>query len=336
MQLRTPKLGVLFAASAALWLSACRNDPWTDAGEEAQAQAQSAILADQDPLRIVHFADSLLDLDSAAMLVKLEDMAPRHPLIFEPNWRENLPPYLLDQGLRQLWADAKKVRKPLADFDRRTKQMLDRIDGLQAAPSGLRVYTYISRAEEFDVLKTEGALFVAWDRFLGSEHPLYANESAYLRKRHDPERIYGSMAAALYEPTPSGGGQLLDEMLRRGKQLLFIQTVLGEEDAYLYLTYSADQQAFLAENEAALWKSLARERWLFDNRADLKRKLVEVAPFSKMGSERDQEIPGQIGVWFGWRIMQAYWRSNPQLSLWEVLEASPKSTEILKQSNYRP
>jgi len=34
--------------------------------------------------------------------------------------------------------------------------------------------------------------------------------------------------------------------------------------------------------------------------------------------------------------MQAYWRSNPQLSLWEVLEASPKSTEILKQSNYRP
>ena len=42
------------------------------------------------------------------------------------------------------------------------------------------------------------------------------------------------------------------------------------------------------------------------------------------------------GVWFGWRIMQAYWRSNPQLSLWEVLEASPKSAEILKQSNYRP
>ena len=79
-----------------------------------------------------------------------------------------------------------------------------------------------------------------------------------------------------------------------------------------------------------------RERWLFDSRAHLKRKLIEVAPFSKLGSERDQEIPGQIGAWFGWRIMQAYWKEHPELNLWEVLEASPKSAELLQQANFRP
>ena len=315
---------------------ACQNDPWVAEGEEAEAQAQSAVLSERDPLRIVHFADSVLGLDSAALLVRLEAMAPRHPLIFEPQWRQNLPPYLLDEGVRALWTDAKMVRPPLADFDAVVTQMLDRVDGLQGQPTGLRIYTYVSRAEAYDVLRANGALFVAWDRFVGADHPLYAEESAYLRQRHDPYRIYSVLAAALYEPASTGGGLLLDEMIRKGKQLLFIQTVLGEEDVYRYLTYSAEQREFAASNERALWETLVRERWLFDSRADLKRKLIEVAPFSKLGSERDQEVPGQIGAWFGWRIMQAYWKEHPDLSLWEVLESSPKSAELLQQANFRP
>ena len=333
---RTPKLGLLFAATCLISAVGCQHDPWVAAGEEAEAQAQSSVLAERDPLRVVHFADSVLGLDSVALRGKLEAMAPRHPLIFEPQWRENLPPYLLDEGVRALWADAKMVRPPLADFDALVGRMLDRVDGLQGQATGLRIYTYVSRAEEFEVLRANGALFVAWDRFLGADHPLYANESAYLRQRHDPYRIYSVLAANLYEPTSTGGGLLLDEMLRKGKQLLFIQTVLGEEDVYRYLTYTATQQEFVAANERQLWETLVRERWLFDSRADLKRKLIEVAPFSKLGSERDQEIPGQIGAWFGWRIMQAYWKEHPNLSLWEVLESSPKSAELLQQANFRP
>ena len=191
--LRTPNLGLLFTGAALAAVLGCQNDPWVAAGEDAEAQAQSAVLAERDPLRIVHFADSLLGLDSAALAVKLEAMAPRHPLIFEPNWRENLPPYLLDEGVRQLWADAQKVRASTADFDRRANQMLYRVDGLQGQPTGLRIYTYVSRAEEYDVIQAEGALFVAWDRFLGADHPLYSNEATYLRARHHPERIYAAI-----------------------------------------------------------------------------------------------------------------------------------------------
>jgi len=333
---RTPKLGLLFAGTALAAVIGCQNDPWVAAGEEAEAQVQSAVLAERDPLQIVHFADSVLDLDSAALGAKLEAMAPRHPLIFEPNWRENLPPYLLDEGVRKLWVDAQKVRTSTLNFDRRVRQMLDRVDGLQGQPTRLRVYTYVSRAEEFDVIQADGALFVAWDRFLGADHPLYTQEATYLRTRHHPERIYAAIAAALYNPTSAGGGQLIDEMLRKGKQLIFIQTVLSEDDAYRYLTYDSGQKEFATTNERELWETFVRERWLYDRSLDLKRKLVEVAPFSKLGSERDQEIPGQIGAWLGWRILQSYWRAHPELSLWEVLEASPKSAELIQQSNYRP
>jgi hypothetical protein len=333
---RTPNLGLLFAVAVNLAAIGCQNDPWIAAGEDAEAQAQSAVLAERDPMRIVHFADSVLDLDSAALSIKLEAMAPRHPLIFEPNWRETLPPYLLDEGVRQLWVDAQKVRTGTADFDRRVRQMLDRVDGLQGQPTGLRIYTYVSRAEEYDVIQADGALFVAWDRFLGADHPLYAQEATYLRARHHPERIYAALAAALYAPASNGGGQLIDEMLRTGKQLLFIQTVLSEADAYRYLTYTSAQQEFAASNERELWETMVRQRWLYDRSLDLKRKLVEVAPFSKLGSERDQEVPGQIGAWLGWRVMQAYWKAHPELSLWEVLESSPSSAELIQQSNYRP
>lgn len=326
----------MFTALVGFLAVACQSDPWDVAGEEAEAQAQSALLAPTDPLRIVHFADSVLDLDSTALSAKLTAMSKRHPMIFEPNWRENLPPYLLDEGVRQLWADAKNVRPALTEFDLRVRSMLDRVDGLQGKPTGLRIYTYVSRAEEFDVIQAENSLFVAWDRFLGADHPLYTNEATYLRPRHHPNRIYAAIAASLYAPSNNGGSQLIDEMLRAGKQLLFIQTVLSEADAYQYLTYTTAQQEFALANERQLWETMVRERWLYDRSMDLKRKLVEVAPFSKLGSERDQEIPGQIGVWIGWRIMQSYWRENPELSLWEVLESSPKSAELLQKSNYRP
>lgn len=336
MLTRTSKLGLLFAATAGILLGACQNDPWTEAGAEAEAQAQSAILSTRDPLRVVHFADSVLDLDTAELARKLEEMSGRHPLIFEPNWRQNLPPYLLDAGVQALWADAKLQRPPLAEFDRRVTQMLDRVDGLQGKPTGLRVYTYVSQAEEFDVLQADGALFVAWDRFLGADHPLYTSEASYLRRRHDPSRMYSVIAANLYAPRGSGSGSLLDEMLRRGKQLLFIQTVLGEDDAYRYLMYGDTERAFAEAEERRIWEVFVRERWLFDNRVDLKRKLIEVAPFSKLGSERDRDIPGQIGAWLGWRIMQSYWRSHPELSFWEVLEGGPSGNDLLQQSSYRP
>lgn len=336
MVIRTPKLGLLFAALAGFWAVSCQSDPWEAAGEAAEAEAQSKVLAAPDPLRIVHFADSVLDLDSAALMPRLEAMAPRHPLIFEPNWRENLPPYLLDEGVQMLWADAKKVRPDLGEFSARITALLDRVDGLQGQPTGLQIYTYVSRAEEFDVIQADGALFVAWDRFLGADHPLYAQEAQYLRARHHPERIYAAVAAALYNPQSAGGGTLVDEMLRRGKQLLFIQTVLGEADAYRYLTYSQAQQDFAVAHERELWETLVSQRWLYDRRPDLKRKLIEVAPFSKLGSERDAEIPGQIGAWFGWRILQAYWRAHPELGLWDVLEGGPASADLLQQSKYRP
>lgn len=336
MLLKTPKLHLLFAAVVGLLATSCQSEPWESAGEAAEAEAQSALLTTTDPLRIVHFADSVLDLDSAALQIKLGIMAPRHPMIFEPNWRDNLPPYLLDQGVRQLWADAKKVRQAPKEFDERVQAMLDRVDGLQGKRTGLRVYTYVSRAEEYDVIQANNALFVAWDRFLGADHPLYINEATYLRPRHHPNRIYAAIAAALYAPSSNGSGQLIDEMLRSGKQLLFIQTVLSEADAYQFLTYTTAQQEFAVANERQLWETMVRERWLYDRSLDLKRKLVEVAPFSKLGSERDQEIPGQIGAWIGWRIMQSYWREHPELSLWDVLESSPKSAELLQKSNYRP
>jgi hypothetical protein len=64
---RTPKLGLLFAATCLISAAGCQNDPWVAAGEEAEAQAQSSVLAERDPLRVVHFADSVLGLDSVAL-----------------------------------------------------------------------------------------------------------------------------------------------------------------------------------------------------------------------------------------------------------------------------
>ncbi|MFM1884170.1 MAG: gliding motility lipoprotein GldB, partial [Bacteroidota bacterium] len=94
-------------------------------------------------------------------------------------------------------------------------------------------------------------------------------------------------------------------------------------------------QAFMEENERELWGLFVSQRWLFDDAVDLKRKLILPAPFSKFGTPKDREIPGKAGVWFGWQILQSYWRKHPEVPLADLM-ATDNASSLFQQSGYRP
>ncbi|MDG1252463.1 MAG: hypothetical protein P8N56_02180 [Schleiferiaceae bacterium] len=322
--------------------SGCQNDPWDIAPVESEA------------IEFVAFADSVLPLDSASLLPALEHLAPKYSELFLPSvqggdWRDDLLPYLQDPEVKALYQDVLTVQSEVpalqnAELLATIQAGLDRYDAHMGSNMvnrypAKRLYTYVSRNEEPMVLIAPEAVFLPLDRYLGANHPAYARESAYMVQQHQPENapveIFKAIASWHYPEGLPSDFTLLASMLSEAKSVLFIQATLGDAAARRSLGYSSGDQSFLEENEAELWGIFVSQRWLFEDEIDLKRKLIQPAPFSKFGTPKDREIPGKAGVWFGWQILQSYWRQHPEASLQELM-AFDNAQSLFQQSGYRP
>ena len=323
-------------------LSSCQNDPWDVAPVASEA------------IEFVAFADSVLPLDSASLLPVLEHLAPKYPELFIPSvqdgdWRDDLLPYLTDPEVKALYQDVQTVQseEPALQNSELIAMVQAGLDHYQAHMGprasdrypAKRLYTYVSRNEEPMVLIAPEVIFLPLDRYLGANHPAYAHESAYMVQQHQPENavveIFKAIASWHYPEGLTSDYTLLSGMLSEAKTVLFIQATLGEEAARRALNYSTGDQSFMEENEADLWGIFVSQRWLFEDDVDLKRKLILPAPFSKFGTPKDREIPGKAGVWFGWQILQSYWRQHPEATLREIM-ANENAQSLFQQSGYRP
>ena len=316
------------------FLNSCHQKPWEHTKD----------IAPKNKTSFVHFSDSVLGLDSLDLFQKLVEMEYQHPAIFTSpdtsfNWRSELPAYLLDPEVQAIYQDARKFRMPVEEFESKVNYGISQYNYrfLDLAKK-IDIYTYISRNENFWVLKGPQIYFLPWDRYLGRDHPLYARESIYQRSRHDSDQIIIELFKALSEEHISQSNKnssLLTAMINSGKKILFIHTILGKDEAYQAMNISVDKYDFLEKNEKNLWTIILNQRWLFDKSFELKRKLIEPSPFSSFGTSIDQQIPGQVGIWFGWRILQSYWLANPELTLSQILD-NENVNLILQKSGYRP
>jgi hypothetical protein len=340
-------MGIAVGIALAIFLWSNQKKPW-----------------EKDPLNspkieIVAFADSVLPLDSMRLVVRLEALSLRYPEFFIPSqpggdWRDDLVPYLLDPEVQDLYADVVLTQneKPALRNDALEKSLQDGFDHYYAHMGGInctpcipknkRIFTYISRNEPDMVLMGKGdpvRIFIPLDRYMGTEHPAYAREYRYLIKRHEPENaaveVFKALAEAYHIPALQSNQTLLDGMIREAKVILFIQAVLGEDAAKRALGYSKAEMDFMEENEQELWGLFISERLLYNDREELKRKVLLPAPFSKFGTPKDQEIPGKAGVWFGWQILMKYWQENPTISLQDIL-SNQDANSIFQKSGYRP
>ena len=85
--MNAPSKVILIAGLTAMLSSSCQTEPWQVDNLDFPS----------DKLQIVHFADSVLGLDSITMMAQLNHMAPNHPLLFEAEWESNFPSYLLSE-----------------------------------------------------------------------------------------------------------------------------------------------------------------------------------------------------------------------------------------------
>jgi len=179
--------------------------------------------------------------------------------------------------------------------------------------------------------------FVGLDNFLGAGYPGYNAIPGYQRVLMEQRQLGVSYANALVEGRilqNFNDPSLLGQMVYHGKRHLAVEAVMDEVPAHEVLGYSLEEYNFLVENERQIWEVLVREKLLFSTDMMVRQRLVEPAPFSKMGTAMDAEIPGRVAQFIGYRMMRSFAKKS-ELALEELLNIRD-AQRILRDAQYKP
>ncbi|MBU1009398.1 MAG: hypothetical protein KKD74_04595 [Bacteroidetes bacterium] len=237
----------------------------------------------------------------------------------------------LNQACRQVFADPLAINSQLTDAYRRYHHYFPE----NMIPA---VYYYVSGVQfESPVMCSENAAVVALDCYLGTDFVYYQQLGIprYMIARMTPDHLVNDLMASLYDldvASASNNRTVLDEMIRTGKKLYFLEAMQPDLADEFIIGYSAEQLGWVKDNEAELWAFMVGESALYSSDFLLFKKLFNDGPFSQ---DFSPEAPARLGEWVGWQIVRKYAARHPQTSLAELM-ALTDSQEMLSQSRYKP
>ncbi|MGB0357688.1 MAG: gliding motility lipoprotein GldB [Flavobacteriaceae bacterium] len=189
---------------------------------------------------------------------------------------------------------------------------------------------YSLRAVDADSL-----LLISIDTYLGASHPLYEGIPQYIKNKLTSTHLEAALIDALshrYVPKTTGRA-FLDRMVVHGKRLLLHDFFAPNLSAHLHIQYTQEQWDWATTHESDVWRYFVDNEFLFSTDENLHFRFLTPSPYSKFYSYLDENSPGRIGQWMGYRMVKAY-QKRTGASLQEVLAANAQ--EILKKSRYNP
>ncbi len=172
---------------------------------------------------------------------------------------------------------------------------------------------------------------------MGADFPIYGmlpDYPAYLVRKFTPEYIPVNVMKVvqqdLYPPHEErlAAGR---EPHRPGQATVFPEKVLPETPEEVRLGYTKEQLDFCKENEEMIWQYFVQNKLLYTT------DWQDIMRYTGEGpsTQGPAGAPGQIGAYTGYRIVQAYMRRNPEVSL-EQLMATKDVMTIFSKAKYRP
>jgi hypothetical protein len=280
----------------------------------------------------------------AEMAAQIPELQKTYAPFFESLTPEQFLRLINDPELRGLHEDALLAFPDSAALGQQIRSGYARYRSL--LPGGrsehtVRIYPFVSFLDPafYPPLVVDSSyVFLALDHYLGADHPAYAADPAYLAYQREPRfavpALFQQLAAAQAK-LPENSYTLLDQMIYWGKIACFGEACLGETAAPDLFPYTPEQWKFCVEHEADLWKYFIQSRLLYETSVDAERRFIQPAPFSKLQTAYDQQIPGTIGRWLGYRLVRSYLEDHPETD-WRTFMANTDSRQILAESGYRP
>lgn len=200
------------------------------------------------------------------------------------------------------------------------------------------VYYFISGLNNWSAVTVDSIVGVGLDMYLGKDYPFYQSIQLpqYLVDRCEKNYIPINVSRVIYEdmhPFNAEGKTLLDLMIMRGKEVLFTEYTLPNENIETLLGYTPKQLKWCNDNEAMIWNYFTKSKLLYSTQWQEILRYVNDGPNT---TGMPPESPGNIGSWLGWRIAKKYLEKNPTIKWKDLVESNTSAQQILTKADYRP
>jgi hypothetical protein len=303
-------------------------------------------------LTVRRFEDDLAnvrDLDST--LNGAQVLREQYPVFYDSVWVELLLPGRLrsqDSAMVVAWSKQPALRKLLDSvqvaFPVNAKQKWQ-VDLMQAFKYAKHYFpekptptivTYPSELTLGAFTYGEAMLGIGLDFYLGDGFSAYdpAVVPRYIQRSMNADHI----ASRAIEAWVSGqmdeakGERMLDRMIHNGKLLYIKERLLPHVADTAVLGFSADQLAWLENNELEMWAHYLDKELLYETNPGLIGKHVGPSPNAP---GMPPEAPGGNANWVGMNIVEQYMERRPDLSLQDLIDEKD-SQRILTESKYKP
>lgn len=200
-----------------------------------------------------------------------------------------------------------------------------------------RVFGYVTPYSQ-SVVIADSVVLLGLNHFLGSDYEGYGSFDEYVRRMKTPSRIPYQVAEALirsgYPYDEADGQTVLSRLLYEGAVVTAVKDVVAGSSAADAMGYTGEEMKWLTDNESRIWQKMSGEEMLFSIDPVIAHRLTNPAPSTPLINPR---APGRAGRYIGYRIVESYLKSHPDIALQTLLTPGfYRSGTTLKDSGYRP
>jgi hypothetical protein len=185
-----------------------------------------------------------------------------------------------------------------------------------------------------DLFISDSLIIVGLDFFIGKGATFTPKDiPAYVLSRYNKEHL-ASIVVKFFSGQQVANGRsetLLSEMIDFGKTYYLASRLLPCTPDSILLGYTPKNMELIYQNEPVIWANLLENEVLYETSHVIKRKFIGERPNVY---EIDEECPGRIGAWVGWRIVEQYMKQN-DVTIKELL-ADSDNDKIFRLSGYKP
>ena len=232
-----------------------------------------------------------------------------------------------------------EVSKAFSDIDKTSLELELLFKHIKYYYPGASVPKAIMVATDVDyrnkIILSDSLLFVSLSTYLGTDHYFYKGISRFHVKNFRQEQITVDVAHAFVETQvpPTRSSQFIAQVIYEGKKLYLMEQLLSNKPLHEILSYSSEELAFSQANEVNIWEYFIRKELLFSTDRKLLSRFVDPAPFSKFYLDLDNETPGRIGRYLGYKIVASYMNTNKEPIKTMLLK---DAETIFNKARYKP
>lgn len=274
---------------------------------------------------------------ASANVETLPGLKNKYPYLFPEDYHDSIWVNRMQDTLQQELLS--ETNKQFSSFDAYATQLNSLFQHVKYYNPSFVVPTVVTVTSDVDykykVLYNNDIMLLSLDTYLGEDHMFYEGIQTYIKQDMNPRYIIPDCALAIAksEILNPQENTFLSVMLWYGKQIYLSKKYAPEYKEYDFLHFTEAEMIWANENEEQIWKYFIENELLYSNNPKVLERFVLPAPFSKFYLQLDNESPGQLGLFIGFKIVDAYMKNN-DVSLQQLMNTS--ATEIFKNAAYKP